>query len=1072
MHRAAAYLLKLPEAFSESSPVTQSASTKSTPYPAIDPSPDVPRMEADVLEFWKREGIFQASIDQRPAEVDGETNQFVFYDGPPFANGLPHYGHMATGYVKDLVPRFRTMQGRRVERRFGWDCHGLPAEMAAEKELGISGRLAILDYGMDKFNDYCRESVLRYTNDWQYYVERMGRWVDFENDYKTMDPTFMESVLWAFKTLYDKGLVYRGSRVVPYSWAMQTPLSNFETRLDNSYRERQDPALTVLFRLKEPLKDGKPASVAAWTTTPWTLPSNLACAVGPEFDYAIMEKDGEHVVLADALREAYAKELEGYEKAGSLKGSELAGREYEPLFPFFADTENAFRVLAADFVTLESGTGIVHTAPAFGEDDLAFGRANGIPLVAPVDDQGNFTKEVPPYHGMNIFDANKEIIKDLKDAGKVLRHETYLHNYPHCWRTDTPLIYKAIDAWYVEVTAIKDRMVELNQTIDWIPGHVKDGLFGNWLENARDWNISRNRFWGCPIPIWMSDDPDYPRIDVYGSLDEIAADFGRRPDDLHRPHIDEFVRPNPDDPSGKAMMRRVPEVLDVWFDSGSMPFAQLHYPFENKEKFEKNFPADFIVEYMAQTRGWFYTLMVLSTALFDKAPFQNCICHGVVLGDDKQKLSKRLKNYPDPNKVLAEHGSDALRVYMLSSSLLAGGDLIIHSDARGIQEALRKTILPLWNASYFFTLYANADGYKAQLRTDSRNEHDRYILAKTREFVETLTERLEANDIPGAYGLVSPFLDVSNNWHIRRNRARFWGAEVTDDKRDAFDTLYTVLVTLVKALAPLMPFVTEAIYRNLTGETSVHLADWPDVSAFPQEAELIRDMDLARDICGAGLSIRVRQQQRLRQPLKKLTIAHPEVDRLRPFEGTIADELNVKAVGFDTDPAAVGELVLKVDPRRLGKQLGPKMKDVIAASKSGDWSRREDGTVEIAGVEIGEDDYDLLVTTGGSDEDAQMFDAGRGTVLLDLELTDELRSEAKARDFVRLVQDARKEADFDVSDRITIRAGGSDAVLAALREHEAYIRGETLAEKLELGVEAGSAHQIDGEPVTVEVTRV
>ncbi len=1033
-------------------------------------------MEAEVLDFWKTNKIFERSVDERAAEIDGKTNQFVFYDGPPFANGLPHYGHMATGYVKDLVPRFRTMQGRRVERRFGWDTHGLPAEMAAEKELGISGRIAILDYGMDKFNDYCRESVLRYSNDWQYYVERMGRWVDFENDYKTMDPTFMESVLWAFKTLYDKGLVYRGSRVVPYSWAMQTPLSNFETRLDNSYRERQDPALTVLFKLSEPLRNGKPASLAAWTTTPWTLPSNLALAVGPAFDYAILEKDGAHVVIAEALTEAYGAELEGYEQVGSITGADLAGRFYEPLFPFFADAENAFQVFAADYVTLESGTGIVHTAPAFGEDDLALGRANGLPLIAPVDDQGNFTSEVPPYEGMNIFDANKDIIRDLKADGVVLRHETYLHNYPHCWRTDTPLIYKAIDAWYVEVTAFKDRMVELNQGIDWIPAHVKDGLFGNWLDNARDWNISRNRFWGCPIPVWLSDDPAYPRIDVYGSLDQIEADFGRRPADLHRPHIDAFTRPNPDDPTGRSTMRRVTEVLDVWFDSGSMPFAQLHYPFENKEQFETNFPADFIVEYMAQTRGWFYTLMVLSTALFDKAPFRSVICHGVVLGEDKQKLSKRLQNYPDPTQVLAEYGSDALRVYMLSSSLLAGGDLIIHSDSRGVQDALRRTILPLWNATYFFTLYANADGYKAQLRSDSKDEHDRYILAKTRQLVETLTARLEANDIPGAYGLIGPFLEVSNNWHIRRNRARFWGSEVTADKRDAFDTLYTMLVTVSTALAPLMPFVTETIYRGLTGADSVHLAAWPDVSGFPQEEALIRDMDLARDVCGAGLSTRVRQQIRLRQPLRALTIAHPEVDRLRPFGDTIADELNVKTIQFETDPTSVGDLVLKIDPRRIGKQLGSKMKEVISASKSGNWTRRDDGIVDIAGVEIGVEDYDLRVTTSNDQQDAQMFDGGRGTVVLDLELDEALRDEARARDFVRHVQDSRKAAGLDVSDRIIIRAEAeADGDLArALGIHRDYVLSETLAKGLDMDDAGQSAEtfQIDGETTRIAVERV
>lgn len=1047
-------------------------SEKKLPYPAVEASPNIPAMEEAILKYWQEQDIFGQSVAQRPSRVDGESNEFVFYDGPPFANGLPHYGHLATGFVKDVVPRFRTMQGRRVERRFGWDCHGLPAELTAEKELGISGRLEVLDYGIGKFNEHCRTSVLRFTNEWQSYVNRQGRWVDFDNDYKTMDITFMESVLWAFKRLYDQGLVYRGNRVVPFSWALQTPLSNFETRLDNAYRERQDPALTVLFMLKEPVKDGKPARVAAWTTTPWTLPSNLACAVGPDFDYAILEKDGEHVILAEALAGNYAKELEGYEQVGTIRGRDLAGRAYTPIFPFFADTENAFRIFAADFVTLESGTGIVHTAPAFGEDDLELGRANGLPVIAPVSDEGNFTAEVPPYQGLNIFDANKEIIRDLKAAGVVLRHETYLHNYPHCWRTDTPLIYKAIDAWYVRVTDFRERMVELNKGISWIPEHVGEGLFGNWLENARDWNISRNRFWGCPLPVWMSDDDRYPRIDVYGSLDEIERDFGRRPEDLHRPAIDEFVRPNPDDPTGKSMMRRVPEVLDVWFDSGSMPFAQQHYPFENKDYFEANFPADFIVEYMAQTRGWFYTMMVLSTALFDKAPFKTCICHGVVLGEDRLKLSKRLKNYPDPSAVLDQYGADALRVFMLSSPLLAGGDLVIHGDSRGVQEALRKAILPLWNASYFFTLYANADGYRAKLVSEATNEHDRYILAKVRAFVAELEAKLEGNDLPGAYGLIAPFLDVSNNWHIRRNRARFWGEAVTDDKRAAFDTLYTVLVTVTKALAPLMPFVTEQLYRGLTGETSVHLADWPDVSAFAEEAELTRQMDLVRDACSAGLSGRVKHNLRLRQPLRTLTVAHPQARLLERYGATIADELNVKQVVFDDDPGAMGTAVLNVD-RTIGRRIGAQLKDVLQAAATGAWERRDDGTVLAAGVELAPSEYDLRVSTPEG-IDASPFDGGRGLVLLDLTLDEALVAEARARDFVRFVQESRKNAGFDVSDRIILRAASPSAAnTAAIEAHRDYIKGETLAVELEL-VESleGAAFKIEGEPVTIAVERI
>ncbi|MEX0759172.1 MAG: isoleucine--tRNA ligase, partial [Tistlia sp.] len=583
------------------------------PYPEADPNPSFPAIEQETLAYWERERIFERSVEDRPAKgPEGASNEFVFYDGPPFANGLPHYGHLVTGFVKDIVPRYRTMRGRRVERRFGWDCHGLPAELTAEKELGISGRQEILKYGIAEFNAHCRVSVMRFTEEWRDYVTREGRWVDFENDYKTMNLPFMESVIWGFKQLFDKGWVYEGYRVVPYSWAVQTPLSNFETRLDNAYRERQDPALTVGFLLQPAPGDAEgktgPTRLLAWTTTPWTLPSNLALAVGPELDYAVVEKDGERLVLGEAALERYAKELGDWTRVATLKGSELAGRRYEPLFPYFKDTPRAFVVLAADFVEVAEGTGCVHIAPGFGEDDLELAMAHEIPLVVPVDEAGNFTAEVPDYQGQNVIEANKDIIRDLKARGLVVRHETYLHNYPHCWRTDTPLIYKAINAWYVKVTAFRDRMVELNREIVWTPAHVRDGLFGNWLENARDWNVSRNRFWGCPIPVWKSDDPAFPRIDVYGSLDEIERDFGVRPDDLHRPMIDQLTRPNPDDPSGKATMRRVTEVLDVWFDSGSMPFAQLHYPFENKERFEANFPADFIVEYVGQTRGWFYTL--------------------------------------------------------------------------------------------------------------------------------------------------------------------------------------------------------------------------------------------------------------------------------------------------------------------------------------------------------------------------------------------------------------------------------------------------------------------------------
>src|SRR3954449_12379870 len=652
-------------------------------YPDVDRHPKFPDIERSIIETWERDHTFERSVEQRPA-----SDEFVFYDGPPFANGLPHYGHLLTGFVKDAVPRYKTMRGQRVERRFGWDCHGLPVEMQTEKELGLNGRIAIEEYGIDKFNEHCRSLVGSTGDSWASYVTRSARWVDMVHDYKTMDLGYMESVMWAQKQLWDKGLLYEGYRVLPYCWECETPLSNFETRLDDAYRERQDPALTIWFELD----DGR--RLLVWTTTPWTLPSNLAIAVGPDIDYAVFEEDGHEYVIGDARAAAYEKELAGATRTGTVKGADLVGHTYTPLFAYFRDEPGAFRVLGADFVTTEDGTGVVHMAPGFGEDDQRACEAAGIAVVCPVDEQGRFTAEVPDYAGVQVFAANGDIVRALKDRGVVVRHESYVHSYPHCWRTDTPLIYKAVSSWFVKVSAIKQRMVELNQQIRWVPEHVRDGAFGKWLEGARDWSISRNRYWGSPIPVWKSDDPAYPRIDVYGSLDELERDFGVRPDDLHRPAIDDLTRPNPDDPTGKSTMRRIEEVLDCWFESGSMPFAQVHYPFENREWFEDHFPADFIVEYNNQTRGWFYTLIVLATALFDRPPFRNCIAHGVLLGDDGLKLSKSLQNYPNPNEVFDEFGADAMRWAFLSSPVLRGGDLVV--ARKYMTDAVRSVLNPIW----------------------------------------------------------------------------------------------------------------------------------------------------------------------------------------------------------------------------------------------------------------------------------------------------------------------------------------------------------------------------------------
>jgi len=1014
-------------------------------YPTVDPQPRLPEIEREVLAFWEREGIFRESVERRPAGVGGK-NEYVFYDGPPFANGLPHYGHLITGYVKDIVPRYQTMRGRRVERRFGWDCHGLPAEMEAEKQLGVSGRAQVLHFGIGNFNEHCRTSVMRYTQEWERYVTRQARWVDFQNDYKTMDLSYMESVVWGFKQLWDKGLVYEGERVLPYSYGAETPLSNFETRLDDATRERQDPAITLRFQVESPSAD-QPTELWAWTTTPWTLPSNLALAVGPAIDYAILRLGKRRVLVAEAARERFARELEGAEPIATRKGAAFAGLRYRPLFPFFADTPGAFRVIAADFVATEEGTGIVHMAPGHGEDDLRVCRDAGIPVVMEVDDTGRFTHRVAPWAGQLVFDANPEIIRALKTAGDLVRHETIVHNYPHCWRTDTPLIYRAMSSFYVRVTAFAERMQELNRRIRWIPEHIRDGRMGKWLEGAQDWSISRNRFWGSPIPVWKSDDPSFPRVDVYGSLDELERDFGVRPTDLHRPHVDDLVRPNPDDPSGKSTMRRVSDVLDVWFDSGSMPFAQVHYPFENREWFETHFPADFIVEYVAQTRGWFYTLEVLATALFDRPPFQTCICHGVILSESGQKLSKRLRNYTDPLEIMDSLGSDALRWYLVSSPVLRGLDLRL--DEKAIGDVVRNVILPLWNAYSFFCLYANTDGVEARFRTDARGLLDRYLLAKTRSLLEALTARMDAYDLGGACEQVVGFLDALTNWYIRRSRERFWRSGMDADKRDAYDTLYTVLVVVAKATAPLLPLVSESIHRGLTRELSVHLADWPDAASLPADPALVADMDRVRDACSAARTLRERENVRVRQPLASLTLAGPQVARLAPYAELLRDEVNVKQVRFVEATEDFARLVLALNPRALGPRLGPAMKQVLAAAKAGRFERRADGGVLVAGelLEPGEYQLRLEPRAGVACEPLAGYDA---IAVLDLALTGALVEEGVARDVVRGVQQARKEAGLHVADRIRLSLAVPDAWRSAVERHRDWIAAQTLAREVEI----------------------
>ena len=1009
-------------------------------YPDIQAKADFPALEQEILDYWKKDETFKKSVALRDAGEKG-SNEYVFYDGPPFANGLPHYGHLVTGYVKDIIPRYQTMRGRRVDRRFGWDCHGLPAEMDTEKFLGISGRAAISEFGIGKFNETCKQRVLMYTNEWQQTVTRQARWVAFDNDYKTMDLPYMESIIWAFKELYKKGLMYEGVRILPYSWAAETPVSNFETRMDNCYREREDPSVTIMFTLKT--NDGeKPTKVLAWTTTPWTLPSNLALCVRDDIDYDVYEEDGTRYILASALAGKYKRELANAQKIETIKGADLVGRKYEPLFDYFKDTPNAFRIIHADYVSTEDGTGIVHIAPAFGEDDMNACRPYGIPVICPVDSKGCFTKAVPDYEGMQVFDTNEPIIKRLKAEGKLVRKEMYRHNYPHCWRTDTPLIYKAINSWFVKVTAFRDKMVENNQTINWIPEHIKNGAMGMWLEGARDWSISRNRFWGTPIPVWKSDDPKYPRVDVYGSIAEMEKDFGVKITDLHRPFIDTLTRPNPDDPTGKSTMRRVEDVLDCWFESGSMPFAQVHYPFENKEWFENHSPADFIVEYLAQTRGWFYTLMVMSTALFDRAPFKTCLCHGVVLDENQQKLSKRLRNYPDPSEVFDTLGSDALRWFLVSSPILRGGNLSIDREGKEIAKASRKALIPLWNAFYFFTLYANAEGLKAKEIRDPKDVLDRYVLAKTRDLIKGLTEKLDACDIVGACADVSDFLEIMNNWYIRRSRARFWD---TANGTEAFDTLYTVLVALTKAIAPLLPLTCEYIYRALTGEESVHLTDYPDYTQFKAQDALVADMDFVRAVCSTAKAVREENKLRNRLPLASMTVAGNNAQRLNAYADLLKDEVNVKEVRLVSDVAALADNMLYIFTPVVGKRLGRFMKDILTASKTNDWTKNADGTLSIAGQTLNADEFELrLVLKDGNA--GQALPDNTAVVVLDTQVRPELEREGIARDFVRVIQQKRKDSGFDVSDRIGVSyASDSAAVLQALSEYAAYVKEQVLA---------------------------
>ncbi|MDP9806918.1 isoleucyl-tRNA synthetase [Trueperella bonasi] len=1044
-------------------------------------SPNFPELEKDILNYWEKDSTFQASIDNRTGE------EFVFYDGPPFANGLPHYGHLLTGYVKDVVARYQTQRGQRVERVFGWDTHGLPAELEAERMLGIVDKSEIDEMGIEKFNDACRAGVFKYVKEWEEYVDRQARWVDFENGYSTLEPSYMESVMWGFKQLWDKGLVYEGYRVLPYCWNDQTPLSNHELKMDDDvYQDRQDTTVTVGLRIES----GELALI--WTTTPWTLPANLAIAVGPNVDYVTVQPAegplvGEKVIIAKALVGAYEKELgENPAIVAEFTGKDLQGKRYHPIFDFFSrDDErpgpNAWTIHTADYVSVEDGTGLVHIAP-YGEEDMFILNAADIKVVETVNAAGKFMANTPDYEGMNVFDANRPIINDLRDGtgsqariekdvrAVLVREQSYVHSYPHCWRCREPLIYKPVTSWFVAVSKFKDRMVELNEQITWQPDHIKHGIFGNWLEGARDWSISRNRYWGTPIPVWKSDNPEYPRIDVYGSFEEIERDFGRLPrnregePDLHRPYIDELTRPNPDDPTGKSTMRRIDDILDVWFDSGSMPFAQKHYPFENQEWFDSHFPGDFIVEYIGQTRGWFYVMHVLSTAIFDKPAFTSCISHGIVLGNDGRKASKSLRNYPDPMEMYDVYGSDAVRWMLMSSPVLRGGNLVVNEE--GIREAMRHVILPLWNTWYFFALYAGTcnggAGYVAKPISVADDEAladldvmDRYLLSRTKLLADSVRDDLDNLDIPAAAADIRAHIDLLTNWYVRTSRDRFWSEDEA-----AFDTLYTALETLMRISATLLPMVTEEIWRGLTGGRSVHLTDWPIWPDAVVDEELVEIMDEVRDVVSHAHSLRKAHKLRVRQPLRALTVV-TNLD-LGRFADLIASEVNVKEVRIQSAEESGLEVrkELSVLPRELEPEVRRHTSALFKAAREGNWELVEGGVLMKIDPEIVLKEGQFEANTAVEAEEGSVADVlnSGAFIVLDTVLDEELEAEGYARDVIRAVQDQRKTDDLHVADRIRLTLRVPDDRIAAVEANLDMITTETLA--LETDV-AGGANGIE-----------
>jgi len=1084
------------------------------------PSSDfqLPKIETEILAHWKIHDIEQQSL------APHGKKPFVFYDGPPFATGLPHYGHLLAGTIKDIVPRYWSMQGYDVERRFGWDCHGLPIETLIENELGLHSRADIEAYGVPQFNAACRAAVLRFTEEWERTVTRMGRWVDFKNDYKTMDPTFMESVWWVFKQLWDKDLIYDGFRIQPISPALGTPLSNFEVAQGpqerdpvtkkEGYKRVQDPSITVRFKLED-----EDAYLWAWTTTPWTLPSNLALAVNPSVEYVKVRvnETGEIAYLEPSRLRDYQerKRIGDTTELARVRGEALIGRRYEPLLPYFErfktredGTRWSFRVIGADYVTTDSGTGIVHQAPAFGEDDYRVGVREGLPVIRPMDLSGVFDERVWDFKGQFAKDADKNIMAMLKAQGKLVDQDTIVHPYPHCYRTDKPLLYMALSTWFMKVEQLRDALVRNNKPIHWGPEHVGTGRFGNWLEGARDWNLSRNRFWGTPIPIWRNDeDPsDMVCVGSTAELEELAGLPAGSIKDLHRESVD--VISFPSRKSARGRMRRIEEVFDCWFESGSMPYAQNHYPFD-REKIayvEQNLPADFIAEGLDQTRGWFYTLHVLATALFDRPAFRNVIVNGLILAADGRKMSKRLNNYPDPNEVIESYGADALRAYIINSAVVRGEPMRFGKHAKdtsgeGVKDTVRLVVLPLFNAYNFLATYAVADGWSptaADLEVRPGGDLDRWILSRVQHFVQEMKREYEAYELSNLIPAFTRLCDELNNWYIRRGRRRYWSkagesSEGDRDKREAYATLFRALNTVVRAMAPVLPFFCEYLFQRLMVDTglapggdSVHLGAFPEADERLLDLDLEARMQTARDVVGLGLVIREREKIGVRRPLGKVVVASSDpVQRIaaEQFREAIAAELNIKELEVIADDSALSTITVKPNFRTLGKRLGPKLKAVgqrLAAFTREDVRALEaNGSVDVEGERLTLED--VLLTreaAGGGAVESQ----NGVTVKLDTTVTPELHLEGLARELINRIQGLRKDADLNVSQKIKLQLA-CDGALAKVAMDEALrglIARETLAAEV-VHVRGGAAggglahvksDVIDGEKVVVGLEAV